>query len=228
MAKMTDVQRAVLEAAVKRIDGAALAPEGMGKSARSKVGASLIARKLMREIRQKGDLSVWRVNEDGRNVSLVLTRAGRNAISAGDRPRVADAVAGSKPESKNNLASKMKSHVECASLVDRGLKVGADATMTDPALRVRPVEQAAAANAQPRAGSKQALLVEMISRPQGATIDALIDATGWLRHTTRAALTGLRKRGFAIQRVAQQDAPSLYMIGAVGADTRSTAADSRA
>src|SRR5208337_2393059 len=32
----------------------------------------------------------------------------------------------------------------------------------------------------------------------GATIDELIDATGWLPHTTRAALTGLRKRGFAL------------------------------
>ena len=38
----------------------------------------------------------------------------------------------------------------------------------------------------------------MLQRDRGATIDELIDATGWLPHTTRAALTGLRKRGFAL------------------------------
>ena len=32
----------------------------------------------------------------------------------------------------------------------------------------------------------------------GATIEELIAATGWLAHTTRAALTGLRKRGYAV------------------------------
>ncbi len=34
--------------------------------------------------------------------------------------------------------------------------------------------------------------------PEGATISELIAATGWLPHTTRAALTGLRKRGYAL------------------------------
>src|SRR5208337_2780991 len=46
-------------------------------------------------------------------------------------------------------------------------------------------------------GTKLALLVELLQRDRGATIAELIAATGWLPHTTRAALTGLRKRGFA-------------------------------
>jgi hypothetical protein len=37
-------------------------------------------------------------------------------------------------------------------------------------------------------GSKQALLVEMLSKHQGTTLDAWAKATGWLSHTTRAAL----------------------------------------
>ena len=53
---------------------------------------------------------------------------------------------------------------------------------------------------QPRPGTKQALLVRMLSSKHGATLDKLIDATGWLSHTTRAALTGLRKKGYAIER----------------------------
>ena len=43
-----------------------------------------------------------------------------------------------------------------------------------------------------------AQVVELLQRDRGATIDELIETTGWLPHTTRAALTGLRKRGFAV------------------------------
>ena len=53
----------------------------------------------------------------------------------------------------------------------------------------------APAQTGPRAGSKQAMVIEMLGRERGATLDDLVAATGWLPHTTRAALTGLRKKG---------------------------------
>ncbi|MCB4863286.1 DUF3489 domain-containing protein [Sphingobium sp. PNB] len=52
----------------------------------------------------------------------------------------------------------------------------------------------------PAAHSKSALVLEMLRRESGATLDELISATNWLPHTTRAALTGLRKKGNAIDR----------------------------
>ena len=64
----------------------------------------------------------------------------------------------------------------------------------------------------PRSGSKQALLVAMLTRDKGATLDALVEATGWLPHTTRAALTGLRKRGFVMERIRREKLGSLYRI----------------
>ena len=48
----------------------------------------------------------------------------------------------------------------------------------------------------PRGGSKLARVIALLERDHGATIAELIAATGWLAHTTRAALTGLRKRGY--------------------------------
>jgi hypothetical protein len=39
--------------------------------------------------------------------------------------------------------------------------------------------------------------------PDGATIVDLTQATGWLPHTARAALTGLRKRGYGVIRGAR-------------------------
>jgi hypothetical protein len=38
----------------------------------------------------------------------------------------------------------------------------------------------------------------MLLRDEGATLDLLIAATDWLPHTTRAALSGLRKAGYTI------------------------------
>jgi hypothetical protein len=59
--------------------------------------------------------------------------------------------------------------------------------------------------ATPRDGSKLAAVVDLLRREGGATIDQLADAMGWLPHTTRAALTGLRKRGFGIDRCKAKD-----------------------
>ena len=83
MAKLTDNQLIVLSKAAARDDGVAVAPHGMGKAAAAKVGSSLVARKLMRESRSKPGMPVWREAE-GKNISLVITRAGRDAIGVGD------------------------------------------------------------------------------------------------------------------------------------------------
>jgi hypothetical protein len=53
----------------------------------------------------------------------------------------------------------------------------------------------------PRVGSKLDRLLGMLSTDEGATLDELIGATGWLPHTARAALTGLRKRGYDVRLV---------------------------
>jgi hypothetical protein len=50
----------------------------------------------------------------------------------------------------------------------------------------------------PRGGTKIALVVGLIQRSVGATLDELVASTGWLPHATRAALTGLRRRGYAV------------------------------
>jgi hypothetical protein len=44
-----------------------------------------------------------------------------------------------------------------------------------------------------RSGSKKALLLEMLRHEGGASLAELTEATGWLPHTARAAITGVRK-----------------------------------
>ena len=48
---------------------------------------------------------------------------------------------------------------------------------------------------KPPRRTKLSLLLELISRKEGASVDELTAATGWLPHTARASITGLRKRG---------------------------------
>ncbi len=52
----------------------------------------------------------------------------------------------------------------------------------------------------PRAHSKAERLLDMLRAGTGASLDEMMEATGWQAHTVRAAMTGLRKRGHAIER----------------------------
>jgi hypothetical protein len=66
--------------------------------------------------------------------------------------------------------------------------------------------------AQPRT-TKSALLIDLLKREGGATLPDLIAATGWLPHTTRAALTGLRKKGHTIERFKRDDVTTYRIVG---------------
>jgi len=63
--------------------------------------------------------------------------------------------------------------------------------------------------------TKQALLLAMLKRQEGATLAQLVEATSWLPHTTRAALTGLRKKGHVVT-ASKVDGASLYRIPVAG------------
>lgn len=82
-----------------------------------------------------------------------------------------------------------------------------------------PTESTAAAGSTPaeKRPSKAALVLDLLARPEGATIAQLVDATGWLPHTTRAALTGLRKKGHAIVKSKDGDATNYRVAMEVAA-----------
>ncbi|PRY23514.1 uncharacterized protein DUF3489 [Aliiruegeria haliotis] len=66
----------------------------------------------------------------------------------------------------------------------------------------------------PRAGTKQARLIEMLSAPGGATIAEISDETGWQAHSVRGAISGtLRKKlGLTVEATAEPERGRVYRI----------------
>ena len=122
---------------------------------------------------------------------------------------------------------------EPASTTDDG---SADGGTVAPEVQVESAQVAdvgadahAAADAGTSPGSKRALVLALLSREGGATTEALMAATGWLPHTTRAALSGLRKGGLAVTRSRDgEGGASVYRLEATSGQANETLATTAA
>jgi hypothetical protein len=65
-----------------------------------------------------------------------------------------------------------------------------------------------------RQTSKQAEVIAMLKRTEGATIDQICEATGWQPHTVRGAITGALKKklGLNIQSRKESGGDRIYKI----------------
>lgn len=86
------------------------------------------------------------------------------------------------------------------------------------AIPAKQVEQHSAPLAEPdnaaiKRPTKQDLVLGLMRAEGGASLPAIVEVTGWLPHTARAALTGLRKKGHAIEK-SKIDGESRYSIKA--------------
>jgi hypothetical protein len=188
--KLTDAQLVMMSAAARREDHCLTLPETMKGATVGKVSAKLLNLGAVREIRAKAGIPVWRRDEAGVRFALKLTTAGLKAIAVDEAPQDAIEPIGAPPVNPRPGAK----------TADPG-DVGEDAQT-----RV------------PRKGSKLAQVVDLLRRFDGATILRLTEATGWLPHTTRAALTGLRKRGYAVVLERAGAGDSVYRIPGAAAD----------
>lgn len=96
----------------------------------------------------------------------------------------------------------------------RRRKAGAEAAAT-------PARADAVEPAETRAPTKQALIIGLLQRSEGAALADLVAATGWLPHTTRAALTRLRRAGHALDKSKDEEGATVYRIGAPARTARS-------
>src|ERR1700730_10713278 len=73
---------------------------------------------------------------------------------------------------------------------------------------------------RPLASTKRALLIGMLERPEGASVAEIGQRLGWLPHTVRAAMTGLRHAGREVTRSKDATGQSVYRLSPVAAPDR--------
>jgi hypothetical protein len=85
---------------------------------------------------------------------------------------------------------------------------------TMAAIRKHAADAPAPETPTPRAGTKQAMLIAMLQTPEGATMEAIIDATGWQSHSARGMMSGaLKKRlGLVVTSVKEEGRGRVYRI----------------
>jgi len=188
--ELTDTQLLTLSAAAQRQDRCIAAPPKLKGAAALKFAARLATAGLVNEVKAKPGSHIWRRDDaTGQAYALELTEAGLKAIKVEETEAV-------------DVAAEI-------SLTASGDRPKNTADKETAARSVAPRMAIAA----PREGSKLATVVSLLRREGGATIDQLAAAMGWLPHTTHAALAGLRKRGFGIdRRKAKDERVSCYVI----------------
>ncbi len=179
MTTLTDTQSIILSAAAQRADHIALPlPQNLRGGAATKVVGTMLAKGLLEEVDadlRKREL-IWRETGDGHGVTLVATNAGLDAIGVEHEAGSANAAPLDAP--------------------DAPIKASAPHT---PTTGEAPTPRA------PREGTKQAQLIDMLSRPEGATLDEIATALQWAPHTARGAMSGALKKRLGLAITSQKD-----------------------
>jgi hypothetical protein len=117
-----------------------------------------------------------------------MTNTTAPVITAPETKTTADTQASSKsrPAGKRRMAREPKNSANNTNDTDK------------PGKATKP--NSLVATKEPRGESKIAKVVALLEREEGATLAVMVEATGWQPHTTRAALTGLKKKGRSITR----------------------------
>ncbi len=214
--------------AASRDNRAALPPGRLPAAAQRAVVRSLLKAGLLEEIAAEDDQPAWRTADGGERFALRITNAGLNAIgvdaeaSVPDSAQGAPAAAETASEEPHAPFPPVAAQEAPARAQEAGtrpkLRPAAEAVLTawDAAAEGRPALPAAmdvlcAALAQtplarastglsrtPRTDTKQATVLALLRRTEGASGPQIIEATGWAPHTVRGFLAGLAKKGITV------------------------------
>ena len=167
--KLTDTQMVILTAAAQR-DGGSIhpLPTTLKGGAVTKVTQALLRKGLIAEAPGRNGAAIGETN-------FAITAEGALAINVepAECPHLADTG---------------------AQAADGGLEDEPAADTSAKAKKAATGRNGANAPRKARTGTKLALMIEMLRRPEGATVDQIMAATGWQRHSVRGAFAGALKK----------------------------------
>ncbi len=192
MPKLSDTQLVILSTAARRQDGAVLPlPRSLkvNKTTAATVLKSLLKKGLVAERPAAADEAHWRETGDGGRTALAIADAGLQAIGVEVDRKTSKQSPSTKPRPKQ-----------------RSRRAEPKPSGSKPKGRTSP--------AAVRSGTKQALMIDLLKRKKGATIEDIVEATGWQAHSVRGAISGTLKKklGLMVTSEKPDDGPRRYRI----------------
>jgi Protein of unknown function (DUF3489) len=187
MTKLSDSQTVILSAAAQRDDGTVLP---LPETLKIKGGA---VSKVLGSLKAKGLIDHLGAPRGDDPPPLRITRAGLEAIGIETED---DAPKGPTPPDTDPTSA----NVGVEAVDAPAPTSGADGATTPVGRRAKAkvakpgIVAPAGKKSTARADTKQALMIDLLKRPGGATVEQIAEATGWQHHTIRGAISGALKK----------------------------------
>ncbi len=203
---LSDTAQKVLTAAAAREDRRAVGPAKLPRAA-----CSAVARTLLRahwvERTEAEHAALW-YPEPGRPTGLRITDAGLRAIGIEPAleptlpPAEAPPAVGQDAPTDARTSLRRAAQEVVQAWDDEGSPgVGLPEAVERLRVllaRVGAIRLSTASPRRPREGTKQAQVIALLRRPEGASGPQIADSTGWAPHTVRGFLAGLGSKGVPV------------------------------